>query len=180
MNIEQYLQWRQDWLKSPVGHNLLSHRGECIVGKRFIIEDKVRQDFHLKNRALEDAEFNLLFFGKDMDQAMKDRLYENDYDLYEAYKSLRVERLKLKRRTSRKNIVFNSECCLCFWHLYRDTLTVMSRSWDIKTAGLSDLVIINRAALELDCDRIQVITLNNHVYKDTTKVARRTNAPISI
>lgn len=175
MNIENYLDWRQAFLKLPIGDDLSTPRGDCIVSDRIIIQDNVKPDWHLKNRALEDAEFKLMFYGADMDKTMKDKLYGNDEELYQAYKSLNISSLVTngKRRLSRKNIIFNKECCLCYWQLHGDMLTVISRSWDIQRAGLSDLVIINRIAQLLDCKRIYVIGLCNHVYKDRENIARR-------
>lgn len=175
MNIENYLDWRQAFLKLPIGDDLSTPRGDCIVSDRIIIQDNVKPNWHLKNRKLEDAEFKLMFYGADMDKAMKDKLYGNDEELYQAYKSLNISSLVTngKRRLSRKNIIFNKECCLCYWQLHGDMLTVISRSWDIQRAGLSDLVIINRIAQLLDCKRIYVIGLCNHVYKDRENIARR-------
>lgn len=176
MNIQEYKEWRTSWLKKPTGPKLNTPRGKCTVGMNFEIYDKVRFDLHLKDRELEDAEFNLMFHGIDQSPEMKAKLYGDDEPLYRAYKSLNIHSLVTngKRRMSRKNIIYNRECCLCFWHLHGDTLTVVSRSWDIQRAGLSDLVIINRAAIELNCTKFRIITMCNHVYDNRETIARRT------
>lgn len=175
MNLTEYTKWRQAFLNSPVGHPLSSPRGNCIVGESFTIENEVVPGWHLKNKDLEDAEYNLIMFGQDMTPEWRERLYGNDDELYEAYKSLNVISLikNGKRRLSRKNIIFNKECCLCYWQLHGDTLTVISRSLDVQRAGLSDIVIINRAAIELGCTNFKIITLCNHVYENRDVVARR-------
>lgn len=177
MDICEYLEWRQAFLQSPVGRPLNTPRGKCIVGKSFTLNWKARPDWHMKNRELEDAEFNLIYHGEDMNSDWKEKLYGNDEPLYQAYKSLHVETLLTngKRRLSRKNIIFNKECCLCYWQLHGDELTVISRSLDVQRAGLSDLVIVNRIAVELGCSSCQLVTLNNHVYLDRDNIARRTN-----
>ena len=177
MDICEYLEWRQAFLQKPIGRPLNTPRGKCIVGKSFTLYWTARRDWHLRNRELEDAEFNLIFNGQDMSPEWKERLYGNDQLLYEAYKSLHISTLATngKRRMSRKNIIFNRECCLCYWQLHGDELTVISRSLDVQRAGLSDVVIINRIAVELGCRNIQLVTLNNHVYENRDTIARRTN-----
>ena len=136
----------------------------------------------MQNRDLEDAEFNLIFHGQDMTPEWRDKLYGNDDDLYNAYKSLHVETLATngKRRLSRKNIIFNKECCLCYWQLHGQELTVISRSWDIQRAGLSDLILVNRAAQMLGCKMFRIVTLCNHVYEDRNTIARRHDAPAGV
>lgn len=175
MNIHEYLEWRNKFLTAPIGRLLSTPRGNCTVGESFTVEDAVRPDWHLKNKELEDSEYNLIFKGQDMTPDWRAKLYGNDDDLYNAYKSLHIETLLTngKRRLSRKNIIFNRECCLCYWQLHGDTLTVISRSLDVQRAGISDMVIINRAAIELGCNRFKVVTLCNHVYENRDVIARR-------
>lgn len=177
MDLSEYLEWRQAFLLGPVGRPLNTPRGKCIVGKSFTLDWTVRPNWHLRNRELEEAEFNLIYYGKDMSPEWKEKLYGDDDELYEAYKTLHVGSLinNGKRRMSRKNIVFNKDCCLCYWQLHGDTLTVISRSLDVQRAGISDLVIINRAAKLLDCKDVHLVTLCNHVYKNRDTIARRTN-----
>ena len=175
MTIEEYLVWRKNFLALPLGKKLETPRGECIVGDSLFIEDDVRPNWHLKNRELEDAEFRLIMYSEDMSPEMHEKLYANDDKLYAAYKSLNLISLITngKRRQSRKNIIQNSECCLTYWQLHDDTLTVISRSWDIQRAGLSDLVIANRVACVLNCARIRFVSLCSHVYTDRENIARR-------
>lgn len=176
MDLCEYLEWRQEFLSNPVGRPLQTPRGSCVVGKSFTLDWTVRADWHLRNKQLEDAEFELIYHGKDMDPFWKDRLYGDDEELYQAYKSLHIATLLSngKRRLSRKNIIFNKECCLCYWQLHGDQLTVISRSLDIQRAGLSDLVVVNRIAQNLGCKNVQLITLCNHVYDNRDEIARRT------
>jgi hypothetical protein len=182
MDIAEYREWRRAFLANPVGTPLDTPRGKCIVGRDFTIHALVRHGWHMQNRDLEDAEFNLIFHGQDMSPEWRDKLYGNDDDLYNAYKSLHVETLATngKRRASRKNIIFNKECCLCYWQLHGQELTVISRSWDIQRAGLSDLILVNRAAQMLGCKMFRIVTLCNHVYEDRNTIARRHDAPAGI
>lgn len=175
MDICEYLEWRQAFLAKPTGHHLNTPRGGCIVGRDFTIHSVTRPDWHLKNRELEDAEFNLMMYGQDPTPEWKEKLYGDDAPLYLAYKGLHLESLTKngKRRLSRKNIIFNKECCLCYWQLHGDELTVISRSWDIQRAGLSDLILVNRIALELGCKTFRLVTLCNHVYDNRDTIARR-------
>lgn len=177
MDIAEYLEWRRGFMANPIGQELNSSRGKCIVGRDLTIDALVRHGWHMQNRELEDAEFNLIFHGQDMSPEWRQRLYENDDILYDAYKSLRIDQfLKCERRTSRKNIIFNRECCLCYWQLRGNNLTVISRSWDIQRAGISDLIIVNRIAGELGCKSFTIITLNNHIYENRDVIARRQDA----
>lgn len=182
MDICEYLEWRQAFLAKPIGTSLNTPRGKCIVGKSFTIDSPVRPNYHLKNRELEDAEYNLIYHGQDMSKEWKDKLYGDDDALYEAYKSLNIASLLTngKRRMSRKNIIFNKECCLCYWQLHGDWLTVISRSWDIQRAGMSDLIIVNRAAIDLGCKFFRIVTLCNHVYEDREHIARRNDENIRL
>ena len=177
MDIGEYLEWRQAFLQKPIGTPLNTPRGKCIVGKSFTIDSLVRDNYHMKNRELEDAEYNLIYHGQDMSKEWKDKLYGDDNELYKAYKSLNISSLLTngKRRMSRKNIIFNKECCLCYWQLHGDCLTVISRSWDIQRAGISDLILVNRIAKDLGCKFFRIVTLCNHVYEDREHIARRTN-----
>ena len=135
--ISDYLAWRDTQLRCGTGQPLDTPRGHCQVYDKVIIQDTVRPDWHMKNREIEDAEFRLLFYGTDMQPGMRERLYSNDDDLYNAYKSLRLVTLGTngKRRNSRKNIIYRNECCLCYWQLHGDTLIVISRSWDLQRAA---------------------------------------------
>ena len=90
MDLCEYLEWRQEFLSNPVGRPLQTPRGSCVVGKSFTLDWVVRDNWHLRNRQLEDAEFELIYHGKDMDPYWKDRLYGDDEELYQAYKSLRI------------------------------------------------------------------------------------------
>lgn len=176
MNLEQYFRWRDRFLsgQEPT-RQLSSSRGECQVGEQLFISDNVLPDWHLNNKALEDAEFNLMFNGIDMSPEWKAKLYENDDNLYDAYKSLNLRTLATNgnRRFSRRNIYFNKECCLCFWQLHGNELYVISRSLDVLHAGKSDLVLVNRVANELGCNKWLLVCLCPHVYNDRTKIARR-------
>jgi hypothetical protein len=178
-DIETYKLWRKQWLAQTDGQILDTPRGPCIVGPRLHIVDNVQPDWHMKDRAIEDAEYNLIYIGQDMEPAMKAKLYGDDEKLYREYKSLSIVRLgmrvasKEKRPESRKNIIFNKECCLAYWQLHKDTLTVISRSWDIQRAGLSDLVIVNRVAAALHCAKFELISLCTHAYVDRDHIARR-------
>lgn len=178
MNLTQYFRWRERFLsgKEPC-RPLSTPRGDCQVGEQLYISDHVCPGWHLDNRALEDAEFNLIFTGTDMSPEWRAKLYGNDDDLYNAYKSLKLQTLATngKRRFSRKNIYFNKECCLCFWQLHGDELYVVSRSLDVQRAGKSDLVLINRVAHDLGCTKWSLTCLCPHVYNDRTHIARRTN-----
>lgn len=180
--IDDYLAWRAIWLKKPIGRFIMTPRGKCTLAPNFVIEGPVRTNFHMKNRDIEDAEFNLIYESIDQSPEMKEKLYSSDEFLYQQYKSLNIAQLLTngKRRQSRKNIVCNPNCCLSYWQLFDDTLTVVSRSWDIQRAGLSDLVIINNIALKLGCDKFRLISLCAHVYEDRTKVARRTNENLGL
>lgn len=182
MDIAEYLEWRRAFLTNPIGRPLDTPRGKCIVGRDFTIDALVRHGWHMKNKDLEDAEFNLIFYGKDMLPDWRAKLYGNDDELYEAYKSLHIETLATngKRRLSRKNIIFNKECCLCYWQLHGTNLTVISRSWDIQRAGLSDLILVNRAAQMLGCKTFKLVTLCNHVYENRDVIARRMDEPAGI
>lgn len=177
MDLCEYLEWRQAFLTRPIGRPLNTPRGRCIVGKSFTLNWRTNPNWHMRNRDIEDAEFNLIFHGQDMSSEMKEKLYGNDEQLYQAYKSLNIHSLLTngKRRMSRKNIIFNKECCLCYWQLHGDELTVISRSLDVQRAGISDLVVINRCAHDLGCKNVQLVTLNNHVYDNRDEIARRTN-----
>lgn len=178
---DEYLFWRAETLHSPNGTPLMTPRGKCLVLESFLLEIPVA-DWGLRNSELEDAEFNLIFYGEDQPEDWKERLYGNDDDLYKAYKSLHVAMLTEngKRRMSRKNIIFNKECCLTWWQLHGDTLTVISRSLDLQRAGLSDPVIINRAAKKLGCKKWRLISLCTHIYENRGVIARRTNENLSI
>lgn len=181
-NIDSYLAWRKDVLYLPVGELLDTPRGECTVAEDFVIIDDVCPGLHMNNRELEDAEYNLIMHGTDQTPEWKKALYHNDDELYQAYKSLNIASLATngKRRDSRKNIIFNAECCLCYWQLRGDTLRVISRSWDLQRAGFSDLVIVNRAAHELGCKKIMILSLCGHVYTDREHIARRKDADTGI
>lgn len=178
-DIETYKDWRANWLKNTSGVPLETPRGPCVVGPRLHITDLVKPNWHMHNRAIEDAEYDLIYIGRDMTPEMKERLYGDDEKLYQAYKSLGIVRLGTwvasgeKRAESRKNIIFNKECCLAYWQLHRDSLTVISRSWDIQRAGISDLVIVNRIAEALHCNRFELISLCTHAYCDRDHIARR-------
>lgn len=175
MNLEQYIRWRENFLANPKGRLLQSSRGECTVGEKLMITNDVVPGLHLDNKGLEEAEYRLIFWGEDMTPEWKDRLYGQDDDLYNAYKSLKLFSLvnNGKRRLSRKNIIFNKECCLCYWQLHGDELYVVSRSLDVQRAGKSDIILINRAAIALGCTNWTLICLNPHVYTDRSTIARR-------
>lgn len=176
MTLLEYMAWRDRFLSGhEPGRLLNTPRGECLVGEQFMINCEVLDDWHLKNRELEDAEFNLIYFGGDMEPEWKEKLYGDDSDLYLAYKSLNLRTLKTngKRRNSRKNIYFNKECCLCYWQLHGTELYVVSRSLDLQRAGKSDLVLINRVAKELGCKKWTLVCLCPHVYTDREHIARR-------
>lgn len=157
------------------GRILQTPRGECGVVSQIMVQSDIVNDFHMKDFEIENAEFNLIYFGLDMSADMKTRLYGDDDSLYNEYKSLQVRTLATngKRRDSRKNIIFNKQCCLSWWQLHGDELYVVSRSLDLQRAGLSDVVIINRVARQLGCKRWTFVGLCNHVYTDRTKIARR-------
>lgn len=175
MTIDDYFTWRKNWLAHTTGSLLDTPRGKCIVCDDIIIRDTVRPDWHMANRDIEDAEYNLIYNGMDMPSAMYSRLYDNDAELYEAYKSLKVCTLLTngKRRASRKNIIFNRETCLCYFQLQGSRLIVISRSWDIQRAGLSDLYVVNRIAESLGCTHFVFYCLCPHVYVDRNHIARR-------
>jgi hypothetical protein len=174
MNIDEYLAWRKSWLVNTTGTALDSTRGRCIVAHDIVIENNVRPEYHLKNRELEDAEYNLIFNGTDIEPVMKDKLYGDDETLYQAYKQLNISSFKnVKRRDSRNNIIFNKTCCICYWQLAGDRLIVISRSWDIQRAGISDLVIVNRIAHELNCKSFLIHCFNPHAYTNRDRIARR-------
>ena len=178
-DIETYKVWRKQWLADTSGVLLDTPRGPCIVGPRLHICDTVQRDWHMKDRAIEDAEYDLIYIGRDMAPEMKERLYGDDEKLYQAYKCLGIVRLGTwvasgeKRAESRKNIIFNKECCLAYWQLHKDSLTVVSRSWDIQRAGISDLVLVNRIAASLHCKTFELISLCTHAYCDRDHIARR-------
>lgn len=175
MNLNEYIKWREEFLDAPKGRVLMSPRGECIVGEQLMITSETLEDYHLRNHELEDAEYGLIFDGKDMSDEWKTRLYGDDDDLYNAYKSLNVHSLisNGKRRLSRKNIIFNKECCLCYWQLHGDELYVVSRSLDVQRAGKSDIIIVNRIAHDLGCTKWIMMCLNPHIYTDRSTIARR-------
>lgn len=176
MKLDEYLIWRDEMLMlDRPGHLLDTPRGECSVVSQIMVQNEARRDWHMRQRAIEDAEFNLIYLGLDMDPAMKEKLYGDDEDLYQEYKSLNLRSLTTngKRRNSRKNIIFNKACCLCFWQLHADELYVVSRALDLQHAGKSDLVLVNRVAEQLGCSRWTFVGLCNHIYTDRTKVARR-------
>lgn len=175
MNLEEYIKWRQEFLANPKGRLLQSPRGECTVGEQFMITSPVIGDLHLGNTELEESEYRLIFWGDDMAPEWKERLYGQDDDLYNAYKSMKIFSLvnNGKRRWSRKNIIFNKECCLCYWQLHGDELYVVSRSLDLQRAGRSDIVIVNRAAQALGCSKWTLVCLNPHAYTDRSTIARR-------
>lgn len=175
LSIPEYLEYRNNILRLPVGDIVDTPRGECTVIDDFVVMDDVRPDWHMKNRELEDAEYNLIMHGIEQTPEWKAKLYENDEQLYQAYKSLMVASLTTngKRRNSRKNIIFNRKCCLCYWQLRGNTLRVVSRSWDIQRAGISDLIIVNRAAAELGCKRFMLYSFCGHVYTNRDTIARR-------
>lgn len=177
MNIADFKTWRKQELERDLSSadKLIGARGPYVTLERIKIEDTVQPDLHLKNRAIEDAEFELVFNSKDPSPEMREKLYGNDDALYEAYKSLHIASFaNVKRRESRNNVIVRKECCLCYWQLFCDELIVVSRSWDIQRAGLSDVVIVNRIAHELGCKRFSIYTLNNHIYENRDTVARRT------
>ena len=175
MNLEEYIRWRDNFLANPKGRLLQSPRGECTVGEQFMIKNDVVPGLHLGNTELEEAEYRLIFWGDDMAPEWKERLYGQDDELYNEYKSLHIFTLvnNGKRRLSRKNIIFNKECCLCYWQLHGDELYVVSRSLDLQRAGRSDIIIINRAAQALGCTKWTLVCLNPHVYTDRSTIARR-------
>ena len=176
LSLQEYLQWRQEVLSlDKPGRVLQTPRGECSVVSQVMVQSEVVNDFHMKNFEIENAEFNLIYFGIDMDKDMKTRLYGDDEALYNEYRSLNIRSLANngKRRDSRKNIIFNKQCCLSWWQLHGDELYVVSRSLDLQRAGLSDVVLVNRIARQLGCKRWAFVGLCNHVYTDRTKIARR-------
>ena len=176
LSLQEYLQWRQEVLNhDKPGHVLQTPRGECSVVNQVMVQSEVLNDFHMKNFEIENAEFNLIYFGIDMDKDMKTRLYGDDEALYNEYRSLNIRSLANngKRRDSRKNIIFNKQCCLSWWQLHGDELYVVSRSLDLQRAGLSDVVLVNRVARQLGCKHWTFVGLCNHVYTDRTKIARR-------
>ena len=179
-NISTYTLWREKTLASGIEHTglrLQSPRGEYVKADQFVLATQVDQDFGLKNKEIEDAEFNLIMWGIEPSKEMYDKLYKDDRKLYDAYRSLEVATLATngKRRDSRSNIVFNKRCCLCYFQLFADTLIVISRSLDLLRAGKSDIAVVNRIAQRLGCQRFTFICLNPHIYVDATKVARRTD-----
>ena len=94
--------------------------------------------------------------------------------LLAAYRKLDLERhFNQKRRLSRSNVVCVPECCLCYWQQHDQHLTVVSRSLDVKRAGLSDLVIVNRIALAQRCTTFTFHAVCPHIYTDSSKIARR-------
>lgn len=176
LSLQEYLQWRQEVLAADKpGRVLQTPRGECSVVSQVMVQSEVLDDFHMKDFDIENAEFNLIYFGLDMDKDMKTRLYGDDEGLYKDYRSLNIRSLVTngKRRDSRKNIIFNKYCCLSWWQLHGDELYVVSRSLDLQRAGLSDVVLVNRIARQLGCKRWTFVGLCNHVYTDRTKIARR-------
>jgi hypothetical protein len=176
LSLQEYLRWRGEILalKCP-GRVVQTPRGECSVFNQVMVRNEVVDDLHMQNFDIENAEFNLIYFGLDMDKDMKNRLYGDDEDLYNEYRSLNIRSLATngKRRDSRKNIIFNKQCCLSWWQLHGDELYVVSRSLDLQRAGLSDVVLVNRIARQLGCTRWTFVGLINHVYTDRTKIARR-------
>lgn len=177
MNIEDYIRWRHHRLQNTHGVDVDTPRGPCKVFTPISITDCCVPPFHIKNKDLEDTEYNLIYHGIDMSPEWKEKLYGNDDALYDAYKSLNISTLATngKRRFSRKNIIFNKECCLCYWQLFGNQLFVISRSLDVQRAGLSDLAIVSRAAFDLGCTAFTLQVLIPHVYNNRTEIARRHN-----
>ena len=175
LSLNEYLEWRKSVLAEPNGRKLQTPRGECTVVNQIMVQSEVVYDFHMKDFEIENAEFNLIFFGIPMDKNMKTRLYGDDEALYNEYLSLNIRSLANngKRRDSRKNIIFNKQCCLSYWQLHGEELYVVSRSLDLQRAGLSDVVLVNRIARQLGCKRWTFVGFINHVYTDRTKIARR-------
>lgn len=172
--IDEYKAWRKQMLANPPDDIIKTPRGTCHRLKPFIVHDRADSDFHLKSMEIEDAEFALVYHNKITNPTIIARLYENDDALLAAYRKLDLERhFNQKRRLSRSNVVCVPECCLCYWQQHDQHLTVVSRSLDVKRAGLSDLVIVNRIALAQRCTTFTFHAVCPHIYTDSSKIARR-------
>lgn len=173
--LGEYREWRKQMLAEPAGDTIETPRGSCIRLEPFIIYGKSNADFGIHANHIVDAEYALIFRNKIIDQAVIDKLYENDDALLAAYRKLDLERrFNEKRRFSRKNIVCVPECCLSYWQLHDQHLTVVSRSLDIQRAGLSDIAVVKRVALAMCASTFTFHAVCPHIYNDRTKIARRT------
>ena len=68
LSLEEYLEWRKSVLAEPKGRKLQTPRGECTVVNQVMVQSEVIYDFHMKDFEIENAEFNLIFFGIPMDK----------------------------------------------------------------------------------------------------------------
>lgn len=172
-NLAEYISWKNAMLRSPHGERITSKRGEYIQLHAFVITDIVNPDFHLKNKRIENAEFSLILDGKIYDAETINYLYENDDELLAAYKRLRIRRFADCNKKSRNNVICEPKCCLAYWQINCDELSVVSRSLDMCRAGLSDVVVVNQAACLLGCKQFNITVVSPHIYMDKTKIARR-------
>lgn len=172
-DVKSYIEWRAQQLKRPTGNIYQTRRGEFVAVPQFTVQDTVQPDWHLHNRSIEDAEFNLIWDGTITNKLVIDALYENDDELLNNYKSLHICNLANRKMSSRNNVICNTACCLSYWQLINDTFITVSRSLDLRCAGLSDVIIVNRIAHMLGCKQFVFIANCPHIYTNDNKIARR-------
>ena len=177
MTIDDYMNWRKNILLFDTDSfpKIETRRGMCGVVSNFIIFDNVDKNRHMLNTQIEDAEFNLIYYGKEPSPETKERLYKDDDEMYNAYLNLRICRFKNAITSSRNNVICEPKCCMNYWQLYLDTLFVISRSLDLKCAGISDIIVANRIAAELGARKLHITAIAPHIYIDRKNIARRKN-----
>lgn len=174
MTIDDYMNWRKSVLFDADSFpKIETRRGMCSVVSNFIIFDNVDKNRHMLNTQIEDAEFNLIYYGKEQSPKIKEQLYKDDDEMYNAYLNLRICRFKNAITSSRNNVICEPKCCMNYWQLYLDTLFVVSRSLDLRCAGISDIIVANRIAAELGAQKLHIVAIAPHIYTDRKNIARR-------
>lgn len=177
MNVDEWVKHRSNLLYYHDNlPKITGRRGEYYAAEPVVLRSttdgfKYEPSDNLKQ--IVNAEFSIAYNGELIDRELVlDKLYFGDTYLLGAYLNLHLKNLENKD-LSRNNIILAPYCCLCSWQLFSCTLFVKSRSLDLKAAGLSDLLLVNKVAKALNAVCWQLSIDVPHIYVDDTKIARR-------
>lgn len=182
MSFTQYKNWRSSVLKSPnsLPHTIhTSRRGEyrqwesvCVTGDCSDDDDDDVLDVSVEGLAIAKFYTELYWSGLINDWTMCRKFYSEDEDMFHSYVGIKAQRLKDKDG-SRNNIIHSDANCLTLWQFTNGTLTVYSRSSDLRRAGLTDCIAIRNIAKRLNAKTWQWFNNSPHDYTSIEKIARR-------
>jgi hypothetical protein len=100
------------------------------------------------------------------------RFYREDEDLFHSYVGVKAKQLAAEP-TSRNNVKHCPNNCMTLWQYTNGSLSVYSRSSDLRRAGLTDCVCVSNIAERLGAKTWHWINMQPHDYQNTTEIARR-------